>query len=62
MNSRENDPIPKNPLTPSRFLVGLMVEKSHVIGIYRGNPGFLGYIWILRDRENGGKTLGMGVP
>lgn len=36
--------IPKNP-NPSRKFAGLMVETSHrwsVIGLVRGNPGFLG--------------------
>ena len=30
--------------------IGLMVETSHpqVIGLVRGNPGFLGHTWILR--------------
>ena len=39
------------PLTFFRFLVGLiLVEKSGIPRLqeYRGNPGFLGHIWILR--------------
>jgi len=40
---------PKNPdPDPSRKIVGLMVENSHPQVYKKGNPGFLGHIWILR--------------
>ena len=36
------------PTPTPRKIVGLMVENSHPQVYKKGNPGFLGHIWILR--------------